>query len=189
MKQNLFVIAIGALMSLFSQEAAAGIWGEGGIFSGRGTAVPPGLELDHLATLSSDRDNQVGALNVMLDGNNQVMGLYTRAQSVTADSSDIVWLRDIESPEGAVLAESDGKKVLILKGRLNRETQEGRFQIHYLANGLWKRYESCDFHLRRSAGDWYVENVYNNSKVDAIKVLTWSLGVTTLEGICPPKAR
>lgn len=155
--------------------------------------VPPGVTLQRLATMTSDRDRNVHYLNLMIDDKNLVAGLFNESDPKNKPSDDdlrgehVFWLRDIESEEGVVLAVAKGRKALILRGLLDRESQEGRFTIKYLANGLTMRYESCDFELKRKENSWVVKNVYTGGEVTTVHVETKMLGIATLKGLCPNK--
>lgn len=153
--------------------------------------VPPGVTLERLAAMTSDRDKNIHYLNLMIDDKNLIAGLFNESDPKNKPSDDdargehVFWLRDIESEEGVVLAVAKGRKALILRGLLDRETQEGRFTIKYLANGLTMRYESCDFELKRKENGWFVKNVYTGAEVTSVHIETKMLGIATLKGICP----
>lgn len=155
-------------------------------------SLPPGLSAQFMLNIANDRDSNLSKLSVAFDKNHLLAGLYTEKVersffTVLESETKYFPLRDIEDKEGAVLFESQGRKVLILQGQLNRSSQEGKFRINYLANGLSMRYESCDFNLRKKDDTWLVTNAATGKKVNEIKIITWSLGVTTLQGICPEK--
>jgi hypothetical protein len=73
---------------------------------------------------------------------------------------------------------------MILQGQMG-DSQEGQFKIKFLTNGLFHSYDSCDFNLRKSGDGWYVQNAYTGAVVRSVKVITKSLGIKTLQGICP----
>ncbi|MCO5143294.1 MAG: hypothetical protein M9962_09420 [Oligoflexia bacterium] len=150
--------------------------------------VPPGMALQKVADLTSTKDSDIHYLNVMIDTNGLIAGLYNKPDPNNGKESgapNVFWLRDIESKEGAVLAVAKGRKALIMQGLLNRQTQEGTFDLHYLSNGLTMKYKTCKFNLRKNQNGWYAQNFYNNSVVSRIHVVTHSLGISTIEGICP----
>lgn len=158
----------------------------------RAAAVPPGMSLFSLFTIANDRDAAMNRLSLLLDGSSQIAGMYIEQLKPTelfqfTPADGVALLRDIESNEGATLFEGQGRKVIILQGRLNRATQEGRFTLKYLTNGLSYTYDSCDLLLKKDAAGWYAQNAYNNRKITAAKIVTWSLGITTIEGICRPR--
>jgi hypothetical protein len=134
--------------------------------------------------LTSDRDNSVNALSVVKDASGAVTALM--AQETGPNSAQISFpLSQIEGKDGAVLLEVSGRKALILSGKLNRSTQEGKFTIKYLTNGLWMSYKSCDFNLKKDSKGFFVQNAYNGRAVERVHAVTTSLGITTLQGICP----
>lgn len=157
--------------------------------------VPPGISLQQLITLTNDRDSNKNYLNLMVDQNHQAAGMYNlpdagnKSGKDDAKGKNVYWLQEIESPNGAVLAKGSGRDALILLGKLDRGTQEGRFTVKYLANGLSMRYEACDFLLKRTVGSdsWHIQNAYDGSTVTNIRVTTWMMGIESLEGICPKK--
>lgn len=145
--------------------------------------VPPGVTLQRLAVLTNDRDARKVTLSLMVE-----KGLAAGMFSLEDDGDGKpYWMRDIESKEGVVLLETQGKKALIMGGSLDRETQEGKFTIHYLTNGLFNRYASCDFRLKKKGDSWYLQNAYTRNKITMVNVVTHSLGITTLEGLCPTR--
>lgn len=183
------LVAIAALC--FSLNAFADSWI--GNLHLQSEAVPPGVTLQKLVDLTSDQNGNSNYLNLMIDSNGLAAGMYNEANPKNSPPADggraqnVFWLRDIESPAGVVLAEARGRKALLMKGELNRESQEGIFTIKYLANGLTMKYESCNFSLKKAGKQWWVKNAYSGEKVNKIHVITWSMGITTLEGICPKK--
>ena len=163
---------------------------KGGVFSPASESVPPGITLQSLMALSSDRDSTMANLSLMVDDKNLVAGMFASAiktkKSRPADSGKVFWMRDIESRSGAVLVRAQNRDILILQGKLDRETQQGKFRLRYLANGLTGRYENCDFNLRRAHdGDWWIQNSYTQQKVTLAHLITWKLGVKTIQGLCP----
>jgi len=153
-------------------------------------AVPPGLTLQKLVTMTSDQDNNRTDLSLMIDAKNKVAGMYNKPDENNVDdketkSKNVFWLKDIESAKGSVVLVKKGRDVLIMQGKIDQATQEGAFTLKYLTNGIFMSYDSCEFNLRKSGSNWFVENAYTGDKVNTIKVITHSLGVTTLQGLCP----
>ncbi|RYZ97572.1 MAG: hypothetical protein EOP11_21850 [Proteobacteria bacterium] len=149
-------------------------------------SVPPGVNLQSLVSITTDRDMSRNSLSAMIDGQGQITGLY----GVTTDGADsgeqVFPLADIESAKGSVLAVVSGRNALILQGALNRNTQEGRFRINYLTNGLFMKYSTCEFDLKKDVtGASYVQNAYTGARVTEVRVISHKLGITTLQGICP----
>lgn len=152
--------------------------------------APPNVNLFQLASLSSDQDTDLYYLNLMLDkGSSQISGFYNAPDQRNSPSNRdgrAFALADIESANGAVLLVRSNRNVLLLKGLLDRPSQSGKFTIKYLADGILNRYESCDFELTKEApGKWFIKNSYNGEKVNSIRVITWTAGIRTIQGICP----
>jgi hypothetical protein len=152
--------------------------------------VPPGVGLQPLVSITTDRDASKNNLSAMIDGKGNITGLY----GVTTDGAEageqVFPLADIESAKGSVLAVVSGRNALILQGKLDRNTQEGRFRINYLSNGLFMKYKSCDFNLKKDPnGNSYVQNAYTGARVNRVHVISHSLGITDLQGICPAQRR
>jgi hypothetical protein len=189
------------LLASAASPAFAGSFLSSGIFEAAREAVPPGITLKKVTQLSTDRDAEITYLSVMMNKQGKVDGFYGSAVAPAEPEEDpagegfladeeaagrnVFWLQEVESSAGAVLAVVKGKKALILNGALDRATQEGRFVIRYLSNGIFNSYKSCEFNLRRSGKGWYVQNAYTGQAVPRVKVVTHALGITTLEGLCP----
>lgn len=192
--------AIFLTLLLTASPAFAGSFLTSGIFEAAREAVPPGHTLKKVTQLSTDRDNEITYLSVMMNEEGKVGGFYGSsvapaepespaeelfAEEEEAAGRNVFWLQEVESSAGAVLAMVKGKKALILNGKLDRATQEGRFVIRYLSNGIFNSYKSCEFNLRRTSKGWYIQNAYNGQAVPRVKVITHSIGISTLEGLCP----
>ncbi|MGZ3695393.1 MAG: hypothetical protein ACXWQO_14850 [Bdellovibrionota bacterium] len=189
---KILLVAISLIVATASAHAENFWANSSDRFEVRAAAVPPGITLQKLITFSNDRDAIVNRMSVMIDSKNLVAGVYMDENTNVSirsfgPGSGAAFLRDIESSEGGVLFEGQGHKVVLMQGKLNRETQEGRFQMRYLANGLTNNYEACDVLLKKDDKGWFLQNAYTNKKITAAKLITWSLGLSTLQGICPPK--
>lgn len=179
-------------LALFATSAQAGDLFPASYREHRSFAVPPGHTAMKVLQITNDRDKDFYRWSLLIDGEGKIAGLYNevikgRAVSSFTPADGISWLRDIEKSNGTVLVESQGHNILLLKGKLNRETQEGRFTLSYLANGLSNTFEACDFLVKKKDNEWFIQNAYTNKKVTSGKIVTWSLGLTTIEGICPKK--
>lgn len=149
-------------------------------------SIPPGMTTSPLVNISNDRDATIQVLGLLLGGDEKITGMFS-ADSKSPKDGKAFLLSVIEGKEGAVLYEASGRKAIILSGKLDRATQQGRFTLKYLANGLSMRYESCDFVLDRSGSNWLVKNAYTGGLVREARITSWSMGITTIEGICPKK--
>jgi hypothetical protein len=187
----LFAIALFAFVNS-SHASEFSLWGNSGFFPAAIEPVPPGHGLNKLLTMSSDRDSLTTELSALINSTGEVAGLYSSPESSSflegsEEGRNVFWLSEIESKDGALMLEAQGKKILFLEGRLDRQTQEGKFSVRFLTNGLFGRYSSCEFLLRRAGNGWFVQNAYNGKRVNQVKVITHSLGITTLQGFCPEK--
>lgn len=153
--------------------------------------APPDVSLQQLAVISSNKNSSKYNLVLMVKAG-QVAGLYKGAYPDNVREGDemrksVFWNREIESPEGAAILVRKNRNILILQGFIDRETQEGEYELKYLSNGLLGRYESCLVLLKKNSKGWYMENYYTNKKIDSIFVDVYTLGVRTVKGICPEK--
>jgi hypothetical protein len=179
-------------LSLPATAAPSVFWRGGShLFGVSREPVPPGVNLQLLIRLTSDRDSDVTYLSAMRKKDDTLGGFYgSHAQPLFSQDDDatgrnVFWLEEVESPSGAVLAESQGHKAIILNGQLDRSSQEGRFVVRYLSNGLFNRYKSCEFLLRRNGNGWFIQNAYTGRPITDVKVITHALGISTLQGLCP----
>lgn len=159
--------------------------------------VPPGMALQRMMILTSDRDQEVHFLHLMQKKDTLVpTGMFVEKRKSFLQMDDVdpsaqgktFYLADIERPEGAAVFEASGRKVLILQGTLNRSNYEGRLKLKYLTNGLSMSYDSCDVLLRNTRGQYWAQNAYTGEKITSVKVITHFLGVDTLEGLCPAQS-
>ena len=147
--------------------------------------APPGVTLQQFFTMTNDRDPTTDKFNLMVDDKSLAAGFLVVPDPKNNDRQDnLYWLKDVEKTDGVVLVEGQGHKVVIMQGQLDRATQEGRFHLQFLANGLSNKYQTCDFLVKKSGALWYAENAYNCQKITDMKIITWSLGLKTLQGVC-----
>lgn len=178
------VLGLFCLLSLNAQADDLGTWRLELSAEPGQENVPPGMSIQKLLTLTTDRDANAYDLHAMMDARNgSATGMYVGSSG----GGRAFLLADIEKPAGVTLFEAQGRKVLLLQGSLNRDTNEGRMHLKYLANGLSMTYETCDVIFRRTGSEYWVQNAYTGAKVTAAKVITYWAGVTTIQGICPTK--
>ncbi len=181
---KLFLALVLQFFAIFSAVHAAesDAMGEYGAF-----AALAGASQQTLFTITNDRDSAVSAFRLLISENNLAAGvLYGPSSEMpNAAGARSFPMHDVEKTEGVALIDEQGHKVLFLQGQLDRATQEGRFHLKFLANGLQNTYKTCDFLLRKSGAKWLVKNAYTGNTVMNMKIITWSLGLTTLQGICP----
>ncbi|HET7332730.1 hypothetical protein [Dyella sp.] len=155
-------------------------------------SLPVGMIAVPLAAITNDRDTSVSRIELMLDDQAIVRGIYieTRA-SAQADpgqsKGQVYWLDSIESRKGVVLGQGQGVKAILLRGQIG--TGNGSLVIKYLTNGIFRHYDECQVNLQRlGPGQWRLVNAYDGHPVKHIRVKTWALGISTLVNVCPVDA-
>jgi len=138
-----------------------------------------------LVTISNDRDSSTSDLDLTLDGQNNVVGLaYVTTDSGKTSEKDFQ-VSDLSAPDGAVLAEQQGVKALELTGSVDNTAGTGALTIHYISNGLTGEYGTCDTTIKRGMNGVWALYDSNGKLVTAAKVITYSFGISTIQGLCP----
>jgi hypothetical protein len=92
----------------------------------------------------------------------------------------------LSSKDGAILEAQQGVNAIILSGAINSQAGTGALVVHFIYNGLSGEYHTCNLNVERnSSGVWGAINAYTGQPVTAAKVTTYSIGIQTIEGICP----
>lgn len=197
-KNKILVAAITILLALPTLQANANEfgtfqWGDL-LFAPGNDPVPPGISLQPLLTITSNKNKNVDYLRLMLNQEGQIAGMYSEPDqnnqqggAVDPGSRNLFPIDEILGNKGSVLIRASGRDALIIQGDLAEADGEGLFFMKYLSNGLFMRYESCEVILRRGTGGWYLENAYTGKPVDQIHIVTHSLGIDTVRGICKAK--
>jgi hypothetical protein len=144
---------------------------------------PPGVTLQKLIAMTNDRDSSTRTFSLML-GDSGIEGMYL--DSSFGNTGNVFYLKNVEEPDGTTVAEAMGKAAVILQGQLDRASQEGRFHLSYLNNAITGDYRRCEFQLLKNGSSWYLENLYNGQRITAVRVTSWTFGISTIEGMCPP---
>lgn len=154
-------------------------------------SLPAGMTTVPLATITNDRDSSVSQINLMVNEQAIVRGIYLTT-SASLDSSpaqaqgQVYWLSGIESGNGVVLGQGQGVDAIVLRGNIEPKNGYGSLVISYLSNGIFWNYDQCRINLQRvDPHHWKLINSYNNQPVTHIKVKTWALGISTLANVCP----
>lgn len=142
--------------------------------------------LQQLVTVSNDRNSDVQKLSVALNGSTVAgMSFETDHADAPADYGNFT-LAQIEAANGVVLYSEDGHNAILLQGTVDSAAGKGSLRVSFLANGLTNNYKACNANLTRdTAGQWHLVNAYTNQNVVSINVKTWTLGISTVEGLCP----
>jgi hypothetical protein len=154
--------------------------------------VPPGLTLQELVMISSDRNAEISRLSVAVDSSDRPQGvqlwthLLPTGQATVATKKLVYPVHAIESKDGVILDKEGSHVAIILKGTISEHSVSDLLTLEYLSNGLWNTYDSCETVLEKSADspEWKLLNRATKLPVKSIFVKSWSLGITTLEGIC-----
>jgi hypothetical protein len=156
--------------------------------------LPAGTTAIPLAVITNDRDASVSRMDLMVDDQSTVSGIYMQT-STTADSdpaaakSQVYPLAGIESHDGVVLGQGQGVKAIFLRGNIASQDGRGALTIRYLTNGVFRHWAECRIDLQKvGPHHWQLVNAYDGRPVEKIKVETWALGISTLANVCPDTA-
>jgi hypothetical protein len=133
-----------------------------------------------LFTMADDRDAVVVNYTLLVDGDTVTGFQMTPGQTKANDTFTIA---QVAAPAGVVVLSGQGHNVMFLQGALDK-SGEGRFHLKYLSNGLTNNYATCDFLVKKSGSNFFAANAYTSARLTSAKIVTWSLGLKTLEGIC-----
>jgi len=152
---------------------------------------PPNNEImDQLATITNDRNADVSTLSISVENSGHVNGLNFSTHHADGKLTHVTFTpAQIAAPEGVVLDGDATHKVFLLQGTIDDQKGSGHFKVQYLANGLLGTYKSCGgITLRRGPDQkWELLN-YQNRPLTEIKVISWTLGISTVENVCPSSA-
>lgn len=156
-------------------------------------SLPAGMTAVPLAVITNDRDSSVSKLELMLDDQAFVHGIYMETSDggdgPGAASGQVYWINGIESRNGVVVGQGQGVEAIFLRGMLRPQGDHGLLVIRYLTNGLFKRYDECSVRLQRRAPyDWQLVNAYDGQPIKLIQVRTWAFGISTIANVCPGSA-
>jgi hypothetical protein len=131
-----------------------------------------------LVQFTNDRDSNVSVIEWVTDAAGATAGLRYTANGRVTDFSFA------QLKAGAVLESQQGINALVLKAAID-PVKGGPVTFTYVANGMTGSYESCAASISRSAaGEWMLMNSTSRGRIQTAKIVTWSMGITTLEGIC-----
>ena len=141
------------------------------------------VTLQPLARITNDRNADLQRLEVLLEAG-QVVGLrFDTINGENPHASDFS-LADMQA--GVVLDGDAQHEAIILRGSIDSRVGDSQLLISYLSNGLFGRHKACRAGMERDAsGQWHIVNIYDHQWVAQLVVRTWSLGISTIEGICP----
>lgn len=132
-----------------------------------------------LMSVTNDRGSEVTETYFELGDAGQVVSLIYAPQGTAARK-----YTPAQIAKQIVLEEQQGVQAVLLQGTIDNAAGTGKWTFSYVANGLTRKYESCDVTLKRSAQNtWAIYNA-SGKAVPTSKVITWSMGIKTLQGIC-----
>lgn len=155
------------------------------------TPLPAGITAVPLAVVTNDRDATVSRLQLMVDAQDTVRGIYldtsaTADSQPSAESARVYPLAKIETDKGVVLGQGQGVKAIFLRGNIASQAGQGSLVIRYLTNGIFRHYAECKIDLHRVGPDhWQLVNAYDGQPIDQMRVKTWALGISTIANVCP----
>jgi hypothetical protein len=145
------------------------------------TATAADVTFQPLASITNDRNADLQSLGVLLDAG-QVVGL--RFETINGNNSHESDFSIDDMKAGAVLG--DAKHKAILRGSIDSTVGNADLVITYLSNGLLGKHKDCRASIvRDERGQWHIVNIYDHKWVNHLVVQTWTLGISTIEGICP----
>jgi hypothetical protein len=146
------------------------------------TATAADVTFQPLASITNDRNADLQSLGVLLDAG-QVVGLRFETINGNNPHERDFSIDDVKA--GAVL-DGNAKHQAILRGSVDSTVGNADLVITYLSNGLLGKHKDCRASIvRDEKGQWHVVNIYDHKRVNHLVVQTWTLGISTIEGICP----
>lgn len=136
-----------------------------------------------LASITNDRDADLQHLGVILDAG-QVVGL--RLDTINGNNPHVRDFSIDDIKAGAVLDSDAKRQAVVLRGFIYSTVGNADLVITYLANGLSGKHKECYARAERDAsGQWHIVDIYEHKWVDHLVIKTRSLGIYTIQGICP----
>lgn len=147
---------------------------------------------------------KAGPLLIMMDGNSKNKldfeydknGIPTHLlyETQNGQSKDVAKfsMKQLESADGAVLGEEFGVVGLAVRAKLNQKTGRGKITFTFVNDGsnmFSLKHRECSGTLLRSpeTGRWEIFKPDSKNQVKSVEMVQWSLGLTTLKGLCPAK--
>lgn len=148
------------------------------------------VDAQELAEITNDRNSDINDLYILVGSDGLVQGIRfdTRdpsgdqaGQAATTDFS----LSQLEAPSGAVLVSEQGYDAVILNGDIDSAGGVGTFTVRYLTDALLDSYAECPAQLKRNAQQqWQLLNSTTGAVITQLRIKSWSMGITTIEGLC-----
>jgi hypothetical protein len=147
-------------------------------------AIPTDATFQLLASITNDRNSDLQRLGVLLDAG-EVVGL--RFDTINGNNPHVSDFSIDDIRAGAVLDGDAKHKAIVLRGSIYSTVGNADLIITYLANGLSGKRKDCYARMERDAsGQWHIVNIYEHKWVDRLVIKTRHLGISTIQGVCPP---
>jgi hypothetical protein len=147
----------------------------------RATAVD--VIFQQIASITNDRNADLQNLGVLLVLG-RVVGL--RFDTINGKHPHQSYFSMDEMATGAVLDGDSKHKAIILQGSIDSTAGTAELLVTYLSNGLTGKHKDCHAGMMRDeSGQWHIVNIYDHKWVDHLVIKTRTLGISTIEGICP----
>jgi hypothetical protein len=132
-------------------------------------------------TLQNDRNSDADVFYVNVSPKGSVVGF----DYVNQEGDNNFSLAQLKAAGGVVLEEQQGIKALTLLGKITNSSGQGQLTFRYVSNGMMGQYQDCTAKfMRASDGTWNLVNSAGTA-IHSAKMITWSMGIKTIEGICP----
>ena len=146
------------------------------------TATAADVTFQPLASITNDRNSDLQNLGVLLDAG-QVVGLrFEIIKGKNPHKNDF----SIDDMKAGVVLDGNAKHKAILRGSIDSTVGNADLVVTYLSNGLLGKHKDCRASIvRDETGQWHIVNIYDHKSVNHLVVQTSTLGISTIEGICP----
>lgn len=147
------------------------------------TVTAADVTFQPLASITNDRSAELQSLGVLLDAG-QVVGL--RFETINGNNPHESDLSIDDMKAGAVLGRDAKHKAILLRASFDSTVGNADVVITYPSNALLGKHKDCRASIvRDERGQWHIVNIYDHKWVDHLVVQTSSLGISTIDGICP----
>jgi hypothetical protein len=144
-------------------------------------------KIDRLVAMSNDRDTVISDISFVTDH----LGVVFRVSYLIRENGKVTGQKSfpvaqLTTADGVVLEEERGVKALSLHGKVNSQSGQSSLYIRFVANGLTGEFKTCAMRaVRNPKGVWQLLDFRSLKPITQAKMLTWALGIQTIEGICP----
>lgn len=168
----------------------------------RGDCPASSATVQQLAKIENTRDLNYHCLSVSVDGSANILAVRFEKHefgSSRGSAPSPLQVREftpaeIASDQGVVLDGIPGHDAIKLRGRIAPGAVADPLVVSYLHNGFVGEFRECGVALERDGRNWRLINAENRI-VPLVVVRTWALplvgtvGIDTLQGICPSAER